>query len=202
MDKREFYHRVKQATVAIVMELPNDVPQKSFAIIGSGFCIHPAGIIATSGTVFRAFFDKRAYREILNELQETTNPRPIERCYISQQPQVMIFGDSPDGQVFSSVIGVVEVVAGLGFDITLFKLPEQDTFASGYPTIEIADFSELHETQEIATCGFPLRKGRLDQLNTVSSSFMAGRISSIVPRADVSVSDVRGYSLDLTATIG
>jgi hypothetical protein len=200
MSKREFYDRVKKATVAVIMELPNSLPQRSFTIVGSGFCIHPAGIIATSETVFRTFFDKRAYQELVKGLPE--NLRPIEHCQISQQPQVMICADVQDGQLFAPVIAVTEVVTGLGFGITLFKLCKHGAFPGGYHTIEIADFNELHEMQEIAICGFPLRGGLFDHPETVSSSFTAGTISSIVPRAGVSASDVKGYELELTATIG
>ena len=200
MSKREFYDRVKKATVAIIMELPNSLPQKFFAIVGSGFCIHSAGVIATSESVFRTFFDKRAYQELVKGLPE--NLRPIEHCQISQQPQVMICADIRDGQLFAPVVGVTEVVTGLGFDITLFKLPKHGAFPGGYHTIEIADFNELHEMQEIAICGFPLCEGLFDRLETVSSSFTTGTISSIAPRAGVSASEVKGYELDLTATIG
>jgi hypothetical protein len=100
------------------------------------------------------------------------------------------------------VIAVTEVVTGLGFGITLFKLCKHGAFPGGYHTIEIADFNELHEMQEIAICGFPLRGGLFDHPETVSSSFTAGTISLIVPRAGVSASDVKGYELELTATIG
>jgi S1-C subfamily serine protease len=202
MSKREFYDRVKKATVAVVVEIPNRLPQKPFAIIGSGFCIHSAGVIVTCEHVFRAFFDERAYKEIIKELPEVTHPRLIEHGHINRQPQVMFFGGIQGTQVFMPVIGITEAVTKLGFDVTLFKLPKHGAFPNGYPTIEIADYSELHELQEIAVCGFPLGDNRFDQLGTITSSFTTGRISSIIPLAGLPASDVKGYQLDLTATNG
>jgi hypothetical protein len=202
MSKREFYDRVKKATVAIVVEIPNCLPQKHFAIIGSGFCIHSAGIIVTCEHVFRAFFDERAYREIIKELPEVAHPRLTEHEHINQQPQVMFFGGVQATQVFMPVIGITEAVTKLGFDVTLFKLPKLGAFPNGYPTIEMADYSELHVMQEIAICGFPLCGSLFDQLGTVTSSFTTGRISSIIPLAGVPASDVKGYRLDLTVTNG
>jgi S1-C subfamily serine protease len=193
---------VKKATVAIVMEIPNRSPQKPLTIIGSGFCIHSAGIIVTCEHVFRAFFDERAYEEIIKQLPEVANPRPTEYGHIKHQPQVMFFENFRGAQVFMQVIGISEAVTKLGFDVTLFKLPKHDAFPNGYPTIEVADYSELHEMQEIAICGFAFGDGRFDQLGAVTSSFTTGRISSIVPLAGVPASDVKGYQLDLNVTNG
>jgi hypothetical protein len=47
MGIQEVYTAVKRATVAIVMEFPGRIPARPFAIIGSGFCIHPEGVVVT-----------------------------------------------------------------------------------------------------------------------------------------------------------
>jgi S1-C subfamily serine protease len=202
MSKLELYDRVKKATVAIVVEIPNRLPQKPFTIIGSGFCIHSAGIIVTCEHVFRAFFDERAYKEILKELPEVMHPRLIQHGHINRQPQVMFLRGIQGTQVLMPVIGITEAITKLGFDVTLFKLPKHGEFPNGYPTIEIADYSELHEMQEIAICGFPLGGDLFNQLGTVTSSFTTGRISSIIPLAGLPASHVKGYQLDLTTTTG
>lgn len=77
--KREIYDTVKKATVGIVMELPGRLPQRPFTILGSGFCIHPDGIIVTCEHVFRAFFDEKAYKELIESLPEITNPKQSSR---------------------------------------------------------------------------------------------------------------------------
>lgn len=202
MSKRDLYERVKRATVAIVMEIPNRLPKKPFTIVGSGFCIHKEGIIVTCEHVFRAFFDENAYQELMKDLPEENNPRAIEHRHIKQQPQVMFLGGIQGTEIFMPVVGISDATIKQGFDVALFKLPKHNAFPNGYPTIEVADYDELHEMQEIATCGFPLGDGLFDQLGTVTSSFTTGRISSIIPLAGVPASDVKGYQLDLTATNG
>jgi hypothetical protein len=172
--------------------------QRSVIVVGSGVSIHSAGIIATSERVFRAFFDERSFQEIIKELPEVTTHRLIDRRYIERQPRVM-FPSVQGTQVPIAVIGITEVVTKLGFDITLFKLPKHERFPNGYPTLEIANYRELQEEKEIATCGFPLCDTLLDRLGTVASSFTTGTIRSIIPFAGVPASDVEGYRLDLTA---
>ena len=199
MSRRRFYDRVREATVAIVME--SGSPQRSFTIVGSGFSIHSAGIIVTSERVFRVFFDERAYQEIMKELPEVMTPRLIARQYIERQPQVMFWGVQGT-QMSVPIVGITEAVTKLGAEITLFKLPKHERFPNGYPTIEILDHSELQEKEEIATCGFPLRDSLFDDGGNVTSSFTTGTIRSIIRFAGVSASDAKGYELDLTATNG
>jgi trypsin-like peptidase len=199
MSRLKFFDRVKKATVAIVME--SGSLQRTFTIVGSGFCIHSEGIIATSERVFRVFFDERAYLETIKDLPEVTTPRLIKRQYIERQPRVMFRGVRGK-QMSMPVIGIAEAVTKLGFDITLFKLPKHERFPNGYPTIEIADYRELQEKQEIATCGFPLCDNLFDYGGRVTSSFTSGRIRTIIPLAGVPASDVKGYELDLTAANG
>lgn len=114
----------------------------------------------------------------------------------------MFFGGMQGTQVLMPMVGITDAVSKTDFDLTVFKLPKHQAFPNGYPTIPIAGYGELHEMQEIATCGFPLGDSMFDQLGTLTSSFTTGRISSIIPLADVPVGDVRGFQLDLTATNG
>lgn len=53
----EIFDTIKKATVAIAIYNENDL-QNPYTIIGSGFCIHPRGIIVTSRHVIDAFLDK------------------------------------------------------------------------------------------------------------------------------------------------
>jgi hypothetical protein len=137
--KKEIYDVVKRATVGIVMEIPNRLPQRPFTIIGSGFCIHPEGIVVTCEHVFRAFFDEEAYKEIIQSLPEITNPKAIERKHIKQQPQVMFFAGMRGTQVFMPMVGITDAVSKTNFDLTVFKLPKHKAFPNGYPTIPVAE---------------------------------------------------------------
>jgi Trypsin-like peptidase domain len=84
----------------------------------------------------------------------------------------------------------------------LLKLQKHGAFARGYPTLSIAEYSELHEMMEIGICGFPLGEALHDQLGTVTSSFTKGMISSIIPALGIAREHVKGFQLDATATNG
>lgn len=201
MNKKEIYDAIKRATVGIVMEIPNQRSGKPFTIIGSGFCIHPEGIVVTCEHVFRAFFDAEAYRKLMESIKGSDAPTAIDTSQ-AKPPQVMFYGGNRGTQVFMFPIGITDAVTKTDFDLAIFKLQKHAAYASGFPTIPIAEFSDLHEMMEVATCGFPLGDSLYDQIGTVGSSFTQGRISSIIPVAGVSVDHCRGFQLDLTATNG
>src|SRR6266853_5715251 len=96
------------------------------------------------------------------------------------------------------------VCAGMenGFDLAVLKLSTHPAFPEGYPTLPVADYSELHEMMEVATCGFPLGSVLQEQLGTITSSFTKGMISSIIPAQGIAREHLRGFQLDLTATNG
>jgi hypothetical protein len=53
-----FAERVKAATVAVGLQHPPEGPKKRpFTSIGTGFCIHNQGVIATSRHVMEEFID-------------------------------------------------------------------------------------------------------------------------------------------------
>ena len=77
MSKKDIYDAVKKATVGIVMELPNRLPKRPFTIVGTGFCIHPDGIVVTCEHVFRAFFDQDAYKILMQTIGDGQAPQPL-----------------------------------------------------------------------------------------------------------------------------
>jgi hypothetical protein len=46
-------------------------------IVGSGFCVHPEGIVITCEHVFRNFVDPQSY-ERMKHLAGEANPQPFE----------------------------------------------------------------------------------------------------------------------------
>jgi S1-C subfamily serine protease len=61
MNSRDVFERVKKATVAIVISEPKKAPKTPFTIVGSGFCVHPEGIIVTCEHVFKTFVHENSY---------------------------------------------------------------------------------------------------------------------------------------------
>jgi S1-C subfamily serine protease len=68
--------------------------------------------------------------------------------------------------------------------------------------LDIEDYRNVREGDEIATCGFPLGNYLHEQLGTVTSSFTQGIISSIIPGPDVPEEHLKGFQLNLTAMPG
>jgi len=62
---KPIYAAIKKATVAIVVSHPESIPRKPFTIVGSGFCIHPEGIVATCEHVFRSFVRPESYQRVM-----------------------------------------------------------------------------------------------------------------------------------------
>lgn len=57
MAKSSLFKNIKSATVAMALYNHGD-QQKPFTILGTGFCIHPRGIIVSCEHVFSAFMQK------------------------------------------------------------------------------------------------------------------------------------------------
>jgi S1-C subfamily serine protease len=190
MPTSDIYEAVKKATVAIIATYENALPQRPFTIIGSGFCIDAEGIVITCDHVFKAFFYPGQDNAVLG------GP------FRMMAPAAMFFGGVEGKEIVMHSAGIHNAVTINDFDLCAAKLSKHEAFPDGYPVLPIADYGELHEMMEIATCGYPLGDVLQDQLGTVTSSFTKGMISSIIPAQGVSLQHLRGFQLDLTATNG
>lgn len=193
------YESIKSATVAIALFHPSTPGSKNrpFTIVGSGFCIHAAGIVVTCEHVFRTFIDPVVYDGIVRDQSDES------RSLSGIRPHVIFYNSKPVGQnVIAFPIPIVNAVTKTDFDLAVFRLSNHKAFKNGYPTVPIAKYEDVYETMEVATCGFPLGEQLEEQLGTVTSSFTSGIISSIIPTSGVDRENLRGFQLDLTATNG
>lgn len=192
---------VKEATVAIALFNPNDKSGDCpFEVIGSGFCLHSEGLIATCAHVLLAFFDKTAHERIASGNSENDGKRFELNGAI---PHVIFYSPRIVGaELYVFPIPIVNAVSKTDFDLALLKINRHSAFPNGYPTLQIADYEGLHETMEIGTCGFPLGNVLQKELGTITSSFTKGMISSIIPVPNVDKQHLKGFQLDLTATNG
>ncbi len=200
MSIQEVYAAVKRATVAIVMEFPGRIPRRPFTIVGSGFCIHPEGVVVTCEHVFRSFVDPNSYQRVMEAVKGGAAQAFPELA--AARPHALFLGGVQGTEVTMFPVPIVNAVTKTGYDLAVLKLHKHGAFTRGYPTLQVADYNELHEMMEIGICGFPLGEALHDQLGTVTSSFTRGMISSIIPAAGVSRENVRGFQLDATATNG
>jgi len=193
------YEAVKKATVAIVAEIPGNIPRRPFTIIGSGFCIRPEGVVITCEHVFKAFVEPETYRRLVKASDEGEGQLISAKVVV---PYAMFYSGVRGTEIRMDAVSIATGVAIKDLDLAALKLHSHPAFPQGYPILPIADYSELHEMMEVATCGFPLGEALHDQIGTVTSSFTKGMISSIIPAPGVAREHVRGFQLDLTATNG
>jgi len=198
------HETVKRATVAVVKHIP-DRAALPYSIVGSGFCIDPEGIIVTCKHVFNAFFSSETRERERQARQNAPGGTFTGSCIF---PFVLFYlgVQAREQRVTFRLFQVRNAVKDEdhNFDLALLRLPRptKEVFPNGYPSLPIAEYAELREMMEIATCGFPLGDSLHDQLGTVTSSFTKGMISSIIPAQGMAREDVRGFQLDLTATNG
>jgi hypothetical protein len=168
----DIYAAVKRATVAVVLELPNRIPARPFTIIGSGFCIHPEGVVVTCEHVFRAFVDPAAYQRVMDGIKDPSVPSLHQlRAAI---PHAMFFAGVRGHEITMFPVPIVNATTKPGHDLAVFKLQKHAAFSSGYPTLPIADYDELHEMMEIGICGFPLGERLQDALGTLDATATNG----------------------------
>lgn len=193
------YDAVKKATVAIVVSIPGNTPQRPFTIFGSGFCIRHEGVVITCEHVFKAFVDPESYQRIMQAIGRNDGQSVSVKSIV---PYAMFYSGVHGTQIRFDAVSIATGVAMEDFDLAALKVHNHPAFPQGYPTLPIADYSEVHEMMEVATCGFPLGEALHDQIGTVTSSFTKGMISSIIPAPGIRREHVRGFQLDLTATNG
>lgn len=203
MRKSDVFKNVKRATVAMAIWQEGNLEQP-YTIIGSGFCIHPRGVIVTCRHVLSAFFNKD-FDALIAEIPEEDKKKELQplRSAESIRPFVLFF--IPDWSPEELVVIPVPVETGMAkmdSDLGLVRIAVHKAAGKGYPILDIEDFDEIHEGMELGTCGFPLGNFMQKQTGAVTSSFTRGSLSSIIPSPGAAKDHVNGFQLDLTATYG
>ncbi len=197
MTAREVSESTKRATVAVMTRRANSTPEHPFKIIGSGFCVHRAGIVLTANHVFQSFVEDQHHKSVLERVGEgVLVPTPITIF------GVLFYGGAEGSKVYMHEAVPAEVGIVNDFDIAVFKLREHPAFPNGFPQLEVADYADLHEMMAVATCGYPFGDFLWNQVGSVTSSFTTGRISSILPAPGIAREHLSGFQLDLLSAPG
>jgi S1-C subfamily serine protease len=197
MTPRDISDWIKKATVAVMKRRVNPTQEHPLKIIGSGFCVHPAGIVLTANHVFQSFIKDRHYRSVLERVGEGVHvPTPIEVF------GVLFYGGAEGSEVFMHEAVPEEVGVVNDFDIAIFKLRKHPAFPDGFPKLEVADYADLHEMMEVATCGYPFGDFLWNQVGSVTSSFTKGTMSAILPAPGIAREHLSGFQLDLLSAPG
>jgi S1-C subfamily serine protease len=204
-DKREIFKSVKAATVALAVLTEKKDGTCPFNIVGSGFCIDSIGIIITCGHVLSAFFGEPLKEQV--KKFDSVDPKKKTRTGkvgVLSVPNVLFY-KTDELTKNNLVVFPVPVSTGMAktdFDLAIFRILPHVGFLRGFPFLEIEDYDNIYEGDEVAICGFPLGNYLYEQLGTVTSSFTKGIISSIIPGPNVSQKYLKGFQLNLTAAHG
>ena len=76
-----------------------------------------------------------------------------------------------------------EVAVVNDFDIAVFKIHKHGAFADGFPALDMAEYTDLRDMMDVATCGYPFGDFLWSQVGSATSSFTKGAMSAILPSA-------------------
>lgn len=198
---KEIFERVKAATVAIAIYdktialHKKETKRQPYEIIGTGFCIHPRGIVVSCRHVFQEFYPEKN-RDFFEGKR-----KPDELKIIDAITPHAIFFDTKSRKDKLIAMPMPMDIMGISCDHDLGKMRLQpnQTFSRGYPFLKIAKYDELYEGMEAATCGFPegnLQWDKVGDIKTMTSSFTKGILSSIIPMPNCSAELVQGFQID------
>ena len=197
MNARDISDSIKKATVAVMTRRGNSGPGHPFKIIGSGFCVHPDGIVITANHVFQTFVKDQHHKSVLAQVGEGVMV-PIPMTVFG----LLFYGGAEGSKVYMHEVTPAEVGVVNDFDIAVFKLRAHPAFPSGFPILDVADYADLHEMMPVATCGDPFGDFLWNQTGSVTSSFTTGMMSSILPAPGIAREHLSGFQLDLLSAPG
>jgi hypothetical protein len=197
MTPRDVSDSIKRATVAVIQRPANATPQRPFRIIGSGFCVHSAGVVLTCDHVFQTFLKDQHHKSVLERVGEGVHvPTPISIFGI------LFYGGAKGSRVWMHEVVPTEVGKVNDFDVVTMKLRQHPAFPSGFPVLELAEYADLHEMMDVATCGYPFGDFLWNQVGSVTSSFTKGTMSAILPAQGIAREHLTGFQLNLLSAPG
>ncbi len=177
-NKKEVLDKVKRATVAVAY-LNAANANEPFTIVGSGFCVDSSGIVITCRHVVDAFMSKTIAQQVA-EAAPSKRPDGLQPVNPGNTiTPYVIFYDTLRSreEIFAILSQPRNLTAKIDKDLAAIQLLPHTRFPQGYPSLEIEEFGNLSEGDEIGVCGFPLGNYLSEQLGTITSSFTKGMLS-------------------------
>jgi len=202
MIKSSFFENIKSATVAMALYNPGN-QREPFTILGTGFCIHPRGIIVSCEHVFSAFMQKSVQEHIVDIPKELEKKKYIPSASGINIPHAVFFDTKYSKHKMRAIPAPMDTATiKTDSDIGMMRIQPSIAFPKGFPSLEIEEYDQIYEGMEIAICGFPLGNYLSNQIGTITSSFTKGMLSSIIPMPGCAIEHLSGFQLDITATHG
>lgn len=203
MATNEIFASVRRATVGIIRFRPGDT-QKPYSIVGSGFCIDSSGIIITCQHVVSAFLDKTVSQRIaeIPPAERKTKLNHLDNVKMEVPFVIFMIPGDVAHQVKVLLCPVDQIMARKDFDLAIVRTAPHTAQPQGYSTVQVENYEDINEGDEVATCGYPLGDFLFEQTGTITSSFTRGSLSSIIPTQGIPLEHLRQFQLDLTATYG
>src|ERR1019366_8780547 len=110
---------------------------------------------------------------------------------------ILFYGGATGSQVFMHEAVPTGGVSVKNFDIAILRIRRHQAFPSGFPALNVAEYDDLHEMMDVATCGYPFGDFLWSQVGSATSSFSKGTMSSILPAQGVAREHLKGFQLDL-----
>jgi len=196
MTPRDVFDSIKRAPVSVIQRPANATPQRPFRIIGSGFCVYSAGVVLTCDHVFQTFLKDQHHKTVLERVGEGVHvPTPISIFGI-------FYGGAEGSKVWMHEVVPTDVGKVNDFDVVTMKLRQHPAFPGGFPVLELAEYADLHEMMDVATCGYPFGDFLWNQVGSVTSSFTKGTMSAILPAQGIAREYLTGFQLNLLSAPG
>jgi S1-C subfamily serine protease len=201
--RKKLLEKIKTATVAIAYMNTADSKQP-FTIVGSGFCIDASGVIITCRHVLETMMSKTITEQIKESKQSSSSngPQPLNPGDVKRPHAIFYDTKRSDDHIIAIPVPMKNSISMLDKDLAALQLLHHNSFQNGYPFLDIEDYKDISEGEDIGVCGFPLGNYLFDQLGTATSSFTMGILSSIIPAPNVKLSHLKGFQLNVTATHG
>lgn len=194
--------QVRPAVVAIAnwFEQPNG--SVKIKVLGTGFCVDPAGIIVTCEHVLSEYL--RQYSNYFEAKQQTPEKTEgFERLDFQTQEIKVLFYRVTEHPTLERTMSCVTKVAQFCMaktdrDFALLRLLPGEEL----PILNLGDSNALDEGMGVGVCGFPYGDILHKTVGGAHASFQLGIVSAILPFRGVPMEHFRSFQLDMLLNPG
>lgn len=178
-------------------------------ISGTGFCIHPDGVVITCEHVFTKYQEALGNTEFAKQLKEAQeelarSDSPHGLPFNAKQIYAIFFREEGDKWVVhANPFTQLSLRPDLDLAVGTLREPYFANPSNTFPTVTLGDSSTLEEGEPVAACGFPFGHILYQVAGSVNSSLSVGHVSALLPAPPaVRQQNFRKFQLDMATTYG